>query len=293
MVRLSPETVTEKTRADSVVHGARDELYRCNTHWHERLLRLDLSDDEISRASTSSSSSPKTCCSSSTSPMNGPSDGTHEPGNQFVSAQARPSPARQTVIHPFYTAMAKGIREKRERCLAELATKTPEPFLSVDNSAHRPASAIKPRSDDRTVRGVVMLQADPSSTKTAVSVLLDVSKGVILLQDLTRDFQELLCLQLRHVMLKTVPLHDNMLRIMVKTRTRDPQSQDVSDTILVALPDRSLRDRWLEALSDMGVSVQDWRPTQSQRTHKESTCHRDAANRSCLNGALAPVRWIA
>ena len=287
MERLSPKTVTKKTLTDLAVHGTRDELYRCSRALGH--LRVDLSDDENSRASTSCPSPelPESGSCWGDSPRNRPSDGSHRPGNRTRS----PSPAGETVANPFYTAMAKGIREQRVRCLAELAKKAPARFPLMDNTAHRPTSATKPRSDDRPVRGVVTLQADPSSTKSAASVLLVVSQGVMLLQDFTRDFHELLCLQLRHVILKTVEPHDNMFRIMVKARTRDPRSQDVNNSIFVALSDRSLRDRWLEALSDMGVIVKDWSPT--QRTATGSTFHRITAPRSCLNGALPPVRWIA
>lgn len=200
-------------------------------------------------------------------------------------------------VSSFYKAMAKDIRRKRERHIAEVADKRAHMHLPVvDRKASCLAATTNAsrssQRDDRPVRGVVKLQADPSSTGPALSVLLVVGKGTLSVQELTGDFQQLLCLQLRHLIVKLVPGHDNMLRITVRAprqRLMDANDEAISESILVVLPDLSMRDRWLEALSDMDVVIKDWHP--AANTDAARTCRYGL--RSYLNGALPPIRWIA
>jgi hypothetical protein len=187
----------------------------------------------------------------------------------------------------YYLAMARSIRARQAAAAAErdgasardttsesdsrkqsepAKTKPPEQPRMADLCAESP-------SDGRPVRGVATIQAHLSRTAEAKSVLLVVSRGTLLVQTLQKPYRQLMELPLGDVAAKVVPGHENMFLVTIIGSHPDAAG------LVVVLRDRSLRDRWLQALATAGGHV-------------------DVAG-SCLTASAgetsypdAPVRWL-
>ena len=169
-------------------------------------------------------------------------------------------------------------REEGDRALQEnSASKDPR------KSQQRPRGGA--RRDTRPVRGVIEIQSHPTKKKASKakreSVLLIAGKGVLKVQEMSGTFPDILQLPLREVLVKLVPGHDCGFAITVF------YSEDDAEEVYAALPDNRLRNKWLEALSNLGARVEGdwhWHPTSSGPDKNEVYC--------ALNGQPPPIRWI-
>jgi len=148
----------------------------------------------------------------------------------------------------------------------------------------RPPEQSQVHVDSRPVRGVVTVQAFPSPTAGAISVLLVVSRGTLVLQTLQKPYKKLLEMPLDDVAAKVVPGLETMLHVTDSGSIVDGEDRDSDpgvEGIFVVLRDCSLRDQWLKALATCGARVDVAGACLTESTDATSSRYPDA-----------PVRWM-
>ena len=89
-----------------------------------------------------------------------------------------------------------------------------------------------------------------ASQQTGFAALLRIEKGFLSVIGGAELDDTILSMPLRYAELKVVTGHNNVLELKVKTPDAQPNG------ILVVVSDCSVRDRWLEAFSDVGVKIE-------------------------------------
>jgi hypothetical protein len=89
-----------------------------------------------------------------------------------------------------------------------------------------------------------------TSQQTGFAALLCIDKGFISVVGGAGLDDTILSMPLRYAQLKVVPGHENVLELKVRTPDAKPNG------ILVEVRDCSVRDRWLEAFSAIGVKIE-------------------------------------
>ncbi len=190
----------------------------------------------------------------------------------------------------YYLAMARSIRARQaaaaaERDGASARDTTRDSTPARESGVACPAKTTPPEQprmaylcteslpDGRPVRGVATIQARPSYTAKAKSVLLVVSRGTLSVQTLQKPYRQLLELPLGDVAANVVPGHENMFSVTIIGSHPDAAG------VFVALRDRSLRDSWLQALATAGGHVD-----------VAGSCL--TANADVTSYSDSPVRWL-
>ena len=115
-------------------------------------------------------------------------------------------------------------------------------------TAHKQHAPTTPRRRRHT-HGHVTIKTC-TSQQTGFAALLCIEKGVISVVGGAELDNTILSMPLPYAELKVVPGHDNMLELKVKTPGAKPNG------ILVVVSDCSVRDKWLEAFSVVGVKIE-------------------------------------
>lgn len=207
-----------------------------------------------------------------------------------------------------YMALARDVRARRRAAQAVGEAATADSALSSartvagahdkeekrssSTGARGAATKARPPLDERPVRGVVTLLADPPLPATAASVLLiaRVHKGTLSVEDLTVKSNELGSMPLGRIEAGVVPGQDDMFFIIPAPDVPGDGIGGRQPRIFISVARRGLRDRWLSVLWDMGVNIQNWTP--DPRPAESPGCEDRFEIRSPLTGALPPIRWL-
>ena len=163
---------------------------------------------------------------------------------------------------------------------------------SLSTGSKGATTNARPPLDDRPVRGVVKLLADPPLPATAASVLLiaRAKKGTLSVEDLTVQSNELGSMPLGRIAAGVVPGQEDMFFIIPAPDVPGDGNGGRQPRIFISVSRPGLRDRWLSVLWDMGVNIQDWSP--DLRPTPSPGCEDRFEIRSPLTGALPPIRWL-
>ena len=176
-------------------------------------------------------------------------------------------------------AMARDIRARQAAVAAERDGASARNATTSEIDSRKPGAPAKttpperPWVDRRPVRGVATIQALPSRTAKAESMLLVVGRGKLSLQTVQRPYQRLLEMKLADVAAEVVPGRNDMFRVSMTGSNPDAAG------IFVVLRDHLLRDSWLQALLTAGAHVD-----------VAGTCLR--ASTGGMSYPDAPVRWL-
>jgi hypothetical protein len=119
--------------------------------------------------------------------------------------------------------------------------------LAIANKHKQQAPTSPPRC--RPTHGQVTIKTR-TSQMTGFAALLCIDKGFISVVGGAGLDDTILSMPLRYAQLKVVPGHENVLELKVRTPDAKPNG------ILVEVRDCSVRDRWLEAFSAIGVKIE-------------------------------------
>ena len=175
-------------------------------------------------------------------------------------------------------AYVGGSTQMRGRLSSGYATAQSASSTASARTQIRPPEQPHVHVDARPVRGIVTVQALPSPTEDAVSVLLVCSRGTLVAQTLQKPYRKLLEIPLDDVAAKVMPGRENVFHVTLVDFEHKDSDPGVAG-IFVVLRDCSLRDQWLEALATSGARVDVAGACLTAST--DSTSYQDA-----------PVRWL-
>jgi hypothetical protein len=122
--------------------------------------------------------------------------------------------------------------------------------LAISNTRKQqaPTTPVMQAHRCRRTHGHVTIKTR-TSQQTGFAALLCIESGFISVAGGAELDDTILSMPLRYAELKLVPGHENMLEIKVRNPDAKPNG------ILVEVSDCSVRDRWLEAFSVVGVKI--------------------------------------
>jgi hypothetical protein len=164
----------------------------------------------------------------------------------------------------------------------------------------RKFSSVPPRArHQRPLRGKATIKAK-LLRKKGVDVLLCVSQGFLSIVGGPELEDRLLHIPLLHAVINPVPDQDNVFLLDID----DPdQTYQMSSGVFVVVTDGQARDRWVDALSEMGVRIQGGSDLHSDVLGLQAVARWDPSRgwnieptrsqRRLMSGALPLVRWLS
>ena len=165
----------------------------------------------------------------------------------------------------------------------------------------RKFSSVPPRArHQRPLRGKATIKAK-LLRKKGVDVVLRVSQGFLSIVGGPELEDRLLHIPLLHVVINPVPDQDNVFLLDID----DPDQTDpMSSGVFVVVTDGQARDRWMEALSEMGVRIHGGSDLNSDfRSGLQAVARWDPSRgwnieptrseRRLISGAFPLVRWLS